>query len=193
MNRNGTAVILIVLALGIYFTFTRGIFTQVKAVQVVNNQYTSAISNAEQLIKVREKVLTAYNDLSESDRERLDKMIPNTVDNIRLIIDLNAVAARHGFALKNVKATTPPKTAATQNTNVRTAGQNSSGGLPTPVIDTVTITFSVDAPYLEFISFMQDLEANLRIMDLSRLGVSVNEEGSNYSYSVELKTYWLRQ
>jgi hypothetical protein len=194
MNRNGTAIILIVLAIGIYFTVTQSIFNQVKDVQKVNSQYLTAISNAEQLISVREKVLKAYNGLSQDDRDRLDKMIPNTVDNIRLIIDLNSVALSHGFALKNVKAVAAAsKTPAAGTAIVRAPGTTpATGGISTPTLDTVTVTFGVETGYLEFISFLQDLEANLRIMDVSRLSMKA-AEGGRYSFEVELKTYWLRQ
>lgn len=191
MNRNGTAIILIVLAIGIYVTFTRSLIAEIKAVQVVNNQYKTAISNAEQLISVREKVLEAYNSLTDLDKERLGKMIPNTVDNIRLVIDLKELAKRHGFILEDVKASTAAAKTAPPVANAR--AQQSGSSISTPVIDNITVSFSVEAPYLKFVSFLQDIEANLRIMDLTRLSVSVDDNSPNSSYSVELKTYWLRQ
>jgi hypothetical protein len=199
MNRNATATILIVLAIGIYFTFTRGLWNEVKAVQQVNNQYTTALTNAEQLIKVREQVLKSYNNLSQDNRVRLDKMIPNTVDNIRLIIDLNSVAVRHGFALSNIKAVTAASTersaagtGSAVSARSRTVQSTQVAGIANPTLDTVSVTFGVTAPYLEFISFLQDLEANLRIMDISRLTVSADDTGL-YNFQIELKTYWLRQ
>jgi hypothetical protein len=191
MNRNATATILIVLAIGIYLTVTKGFINDAKAVKAVNDQYKSAIANAEQLIKVREQVLKAYNSLTEEDRERLDKMIPGTVDNIRLVIDLNSIGVRHGLALKDVRAAaTGNDSAPTSQNGPRQAKQE--GMISTPTLDTVTISFGVTAPYLEFISLLQDLEANLRIMDISRLSVSATDTGL-YEFSVELKTYWLKQ
>ena len=193
MNRNITAIILIVLAGGIYVTFTSPRIDEVKAIRAINDQYTSAITNADKLVKVREEILKQYNSLSENDRTRLDKMLPNTVDNIRLIIDLNSIAVRKGFSLRNVKAVasgTSQKQAAPAS-----APQSSSGariGIPTPILDTVTISFSVSAPYQQFIELMKDLESNLRIMDMTHLTVAANATG-NYDFGVELKTYWLRQ
>jgi Tfp pilus assembly protein PilO len=187
MNRNTTAVILIILAIGIYFTVTKSIIVQAKAVKKVNDQYTSAIKNAEQLIKVREQVLKSYNSITAEDRERLEKMLPGTVDNIRLVIDLTNIGTKHGMNLKNVQATP-----ATQVTNVPRAARPPEGTIPTPTLDSVTVSFSVTAPYLEFISFLQDIESNLRIMDISKLSVTATETGQ-YDFQVELKTYWLRQ
>jgi Tfp pilus assembly protein PilO len=188
MNKNVTAAILIILAIGVYITFTKGQISEAQQIRTVNGQYASAIKNAERLISARDQVLKNYRDISEDDRERLDKMIPDTVDNIRLIIDLNSVALRHGFSLRNIKASTAaePRAATADSVIAET------GSIPDPVLDTVTVTFGVTAPYQEFISFMQDLEASLRVIDLSRLTMATTESGT-YDFGVELKTYWLRQ
>lgn len=202
MNRNITAVILIVIALGIYFTYTQGLINQAEAIKSVNDQYASAIANAEQLIKVRDQVLQAYNNISPTDRANLDKMIPSTVDNIRLIIDLNSVALRHGFSLKDITAAAASDDSTSAPAPAPAAPAASTGGAPaagsslptlsTPTLDTVNVSFSVTAPYNQFISFLQDLEASLRIMDLTSLTLTGSDTGT-YTFQVGLTTYWLRQ
>lgn len=195
MNRNITATILIVLGIGIYFTVTKNLMTEANAVKAVNTQYTSAIQSAEQLIKVRDQVLKDFNNVSQDDRDRLSKMLPATVDNIRLVIDLNSVALQHGFSLRNIKAVASsaqkPGVQTSTAPAVGPAGINRANLIPTPVLDTVTVSFSVTAPYLQFISLLQDLEANLRIMDVTHLTLTANDSGT-YDWNVELKTYWLR-
>ena len=104
MNRNITATILIVLAIGIYFTVTENVINAAESVQTVNSSYVTALDSAAQLIKVRDQVEQAYNNISPADRTRLDEMIPDSVDNIRLVIDLNSVAMNHGLTLSNVTA-----------------------------------------------------------------------------------------
>jgi len=189
MNRNITATILIVLAAGIYFTVTQSAWDAAKQVKLVNDQYISAIANAQQLISVRDKVLNDYNNVSQADRDRLDKMLPSTVDNIRLIIDLNNVAVQHGISLKNVRAVAASAQPASAAAPVQAP---SASGISAPTLDTVNISFAVTAPYQQFISFMQDIEANLRIMDINHLSVSVGDNGM-YSFQVDMTTYWLRQ
>jgi hypothetical protein len=197
MNRNITAIILIVLAIGTYMTFTRAKLAEVNEVRAVNDQYIAAIGNADQLIKVRDKVLKDYNALSDQDRVRLDKMLPDTVDNIRLIIDLNSVALRHGFSLRNISASASNSNKPASNAQQSQDAPRGSGGagstIPTPVLDTVKVSFSVTAPYQQFIDLMKDLEANLRIMDVTHLTVTAAQAGGAYDFGVELKTYWLRQ
>ncbi len=197
MNRNITATILIVLAAGIYLTFTRAKLAEVNAVRGVNDQYLSAIANADKLIKVRDIVLKQDRSISDTDRDRLDKMLPDTVDNIRLIIDLNSIALRHGFPLRNIKASansakpTGPAVPLPQDASAR-AGEG--GTIPVPVLDTVTVSFGVTASYQQFIELLRDLEANLRVMDVTRLTLTANPTtAGTYDFAVELRTYWLRQ
>jgi Tfp pilus assembly protein PilO len=196
MNRNITATILIVLAIGLYMTVTRSQVAVVQGIRAQNLEYTTAISNAERLIKVRDRVLKDYNNIREEDRQRLDKMIPNTVDNIRLIIDMNSIGLKHGFSLRNIKANASKG----EKTNVAvsspaqrsTTRSSNSSSIPTPTLDTVSVSFSVTATYQQFINFMRDLESNLRIMDLTKLTLTANDNGM-YDFGVELRTYWLRQ
>lgn len=202
MNRNITATVLIVLAIGIYFTVTADMLTKANAINAVNAKYTSAIESAKKLIAVRDKVLQDYNNLTLDDRGRLEKMIPRSVDNIRLIIDMNSIAMKHGFSLKGIKATTASSKQINQKPSNPVAQNPMMGGgavdpdsavttIPVPVLDTVTMSFGVSAPYQQFISFMQDIEANLRIMDVTHLTATANDSGV-YDWNVELKTYWLK-
>ncbi|MGC9605241.1 MAG: hypothetical protein ABSF56_00565 [Minisyncoccia bacterium] len=202
MSRNLTASILIVLALGVYFTVTAGMISDAKAVKAVNDQYASALSNATKLVAVRDQVLKDYKNISDTDRARLDKMIPSTVDNIRLIIDLSSVALRHGFSLSNIKASASSNSSsnvgnpASPNMSLPAGTQPLSSSIAAsiaaPVLDTVTVSFGASAGYNQFISFLQDLEADLRVMDLTRLSIGAGT-GDLYSFQVQFQTYWLRE
>jgi len=194
MNKNITATILLVLAVGMYFTVTQSVIDSAKAVQLVNDKYVSAMASADQLLKERDKVRNSYNSISKDDQDRLKKMIPSTVDNIRLIIDLSNLARQRNVSFQGLKAVV---SSGGQNSNAKgsaaPSGTNdaTSGNIPTPILDTVTISFSVTAPYQQFKVLMEDLEANLRIMDITKLTLTANDTGT-YDYTVELKTYWMR-
>lgn len=208
MNKNIIATILVVLAIGIYVTFTQEKIAEVNTIRGVNAQYVQAIQNADNLVKVRDQVLRDFSAISVDDRSRLDKMIPNTTDNIRLVIDLNSVARRRGVTLRSIKASAVGTVKNTQPNvaivpvgasganipNLSSEGTDmiSTGNIPTPTLDIVNISFSVTAPYEQFIEFMRDLEANLRIMDMSHLTIAVSDTGT-YDFGVQLSTYWLRQ
>lgn len=194
MNKNLTPIILIILAIGIYFTFTRVKFDEIKSIRAVNQVYVQALENSEKLIKVRDEVVGNYNKLDIADRENLEKIIPDNIDNVRLIIDTNSVAARHGIILKNIKTiTTDDKASTNSNTPTPPASQNNSA--VTPVVgsyNTMTLKFTVASSYDAFKAFMTDLESSLRIMEVSKIILKVGES-SIYTHDVEIKTYWLKQ
>lgn len=198
MNRNSTALILVILSIGIYFTFTGGQLEKARAIKAVNDEYAKAIDNANQLIKVRDSLLLKRKEISEVDEDRFRKMVPSSVDNIGLVIDLKDMAKDHGLTLRGIKASAPnsqniqPAPAATGNAaRVGAAGVRATD-ISTPTLDTITVSFTVTAPYQEFIRFLQDIESNLRIMDVTRLSMMSQDSGI-YDFNVELKTYWLRQ
>lgn len=219
MNKNIIALILIVLSAGIYFTVTSGIITDAQTVKAVNDQYAVALDNAAKLVSMRDEVRKQYDSISAADRERLDKMIPSTVDNIRLIVDLNGLAAIHGLSLTDIKASvsssgsgqgqavgpgmpgaanpagTPGSTGPSAGGQSPQAFSGAPSGMQVanaPSLDTVQVSFGVSATYDQFMSFLEDLEADLRIMDLTKLSVKASDKGV-YDYTLEFNTYWLKQ
>ena len=189
MNRNITALILLVLAIGIYFTYTSGQITVLKSIQAENNQYLSAINNAEKLIKLRDSVLNQYNAISDTDKARLDKLVPDNIDNVRLIIDISGIAARHGITAAGIKTSADTSVSAASTPKQMAPNQimSSGGGL-----STVTVTFNVTTTYVNFITFLQDLERSLRVLDVTSITLSASDNGV-YTYGVTLNTYWLKQ
>ncbi|MFA6554639.1 MAG: hypothetical protein WCS89_04010 [Candidatus Paceibacterota bacterium] len=199
MNRNVYATILIILAIGLYFTITRSILGEAGVVKASNSQYISAIESANHLISVRDKVLLDYKKISGDDRAKLDKVIPKSIDNIRLIIDLNNVGLSHSLLLKGIKASTlGAEKKVSQNSTGKTTGsinlnnQNAiDGNIPNLILDKVTVSFGVSASYQQFISFLQSLESSLRILDITHISLTAKDDGI-YDWNVELQTYWLR-
>jgi Tfp pilus assembly protein PilO len=183
MNRNITALILIVLAIGIYFTYTSGQIAVLNSIQAENGQYLSAIDNAKKLINLRDSVLNQYNAISDQDKTRLDKIVPDNIDNIRLTIDISGIAARHGITAAGITTSADAKSPAT-NLSLATSAKGS--------LSTVTVSFGVTTTYANFISFLEDLERSLRIIDVTGITLSASANGV-YTYGVTMNTYWLKQ
>lgn len=192
MNKNFTALILIVLAFGAYFTFTSAKIDEVKAINESNKQYEEAIAKADQLIKVRDKLRDDYNAISDMDKDRLNKMVPNIADNIRLAIDLNNLAFKYGYTLRNVNISNPQSTDDIIKAKSAEGNPTSNKPMTAGQIMPITISFSVTSPFAKFRTFMTEIESNLRIMDLTSLTMTVNDSGI-YDFSVTYKTYWLKQ
>ncbi len=190
MNRNVTALILIVLAAGIYFTFTTKKIEEAKAIKAVNETYQVALDNSAKLLKEIDEVAKAYNDISADDKRKLDKLLPEHADNVRLIIDLkDDIALRHGLTLKGITTNTTLSKVETPSTSRGGTGEKSEG----EELGVMTISFKVTTSYGTFLNFLKDLESSLRILDISHLTITANEGGGLYDFGLEIKTYWLKQ
>ena len=85
MNRNITASILIILAIAIYFTFTRGMWDAAMTAKVVNSDYISAIAKAKTLVELRDQVNAAL------EQKRKDKVTPYVCHPFRVCMVVRCV------------------------------------------------------------------------------------------------------
>jgi Tfp pilus assembly protein PilO len=199
MNKNISALILIIISIGIYFTVTSGMLDEARAVKKINDQYSSALDSAAKLVAARDNLNAQYVAISQEDRDKLDKMIPSTVDNIRLIMDMNKIAIKNGFSISDMKAVTAtsparPGAGASHPPILSDGSTNNltAASFADPVLDTINVTFTASATYDQFRDFLKDIESNLRIMNVTKLSVT-SSENNLYAFQVQLQTYWLRQ
>lgn len=193
MNRNILPLVLIIVAVGIFFTFTVGQYDKVREVLAQNEQFSRTLEDSKELLKKRDQVINAYNSISESDRERLKKLLPDHIDNIRLIIDINGITSRRGVSIKNVRTGGAGATrgaAPAQNSAAPSLQQQAPASLSKT--DSMTLSFNVSTTYENFINILHDLEMSLRILDITKISFTPTDTNI-YDFSVELKTYWLRQ
>jgi hypothetical protein len=190
--KNITSLILIILAIGLFFTYTNGELQATNAIRTTNAGYLTAIQNSEQLIKERDSVLATYNTLTAQEKANLDKILPDNVDNVRLMIDINNIASRHGILLQGL-STSADNTGTGAGANTSSGSGNSSSANPTSgTVNSVSISFGFSSSYANFLSFMKDIESSLRILDITSMTVTANPTGT-YNYSMQLQTYWLSQ
>ncbi len=172
-----------------FMLYTRPAYDAVQAKLGENSQYDAALNKAAQLQAVKQGLLDKYNKFSPNDLERLQKLLPDHVDNVALILDLDNLASHYGLGLENVDVSAPAS-AATSKTAVGAVG---AAGLK---YDSLMIKFSTHATYQEFSRFLMDLEASLRVVDLVTLSIGDGGGTQNgepvYNFSISLRTYWLK-
>jgi hypothetical protein len=180
--------IMFVIAAGAtFFTYTRPTYDTLQQTQIEIAQYDEALNKAAELRQVQQTLLSRYNSFNPADLDRLQKLIPDHVDNIALILDLNAIAKTYGMPLENVDVAIGDTVSA--KSTVRVGVQDESA----KKYDSITMKFTTRASYDTFLKFMTELESSLRLLDLQSLTVSSASSGAGvYGYQVTLKTYWLK-
>lgn len=200
MNRNVIAIIFIILSIGIFFTVTDKRYQNIKVIKEKNAEYVSAIKSSVELLRKRDALSDAYNSINPEDVSRLNRMVPDTIDNVRLIIDVNNIATRNGLVFKDVKVTqasdATESAGSTRATIAPAPGTTVSNSVPNSLKDqtpeAVDISFSVTASYQKFLALLADIEATLRITTVTKVSFDATED-NKYDFDIQLRTYWLRQ
>jgi Tfp pilus assembly protein PilO len=197
-------IILPILLLGVsvasFFFFTFDAYKEIKTLRVTTGEYNTALANFNQLQKVRDTLRDQYNTFSTSDLTRLDKLLPDYVDNIRLVIEIQNMAVRYGLTLTNVKFSIPGK--ATTAQGGKASPENSQTlALMNKEYGVFELEFSTVGPYENFVKFSKDVEKSLRLVDIMSVGFSSTDPvrtggivstGTVYKYDFKIRTYWLK-
>lgn len=198
MMRFITPIILLGLAITLFFLFTNPIYNDISKLRAEVASYNEALDNSKALENERDKLTAKYNSISRDDLMRLEKLLPQNVDNIRLILEIEQIALPYGMILKDVKYDATDKT---ENLEGVVQGGNADRDKPKDygIFD---LEFSTSGTYDNFISFTKDLESNLRIVDMSSISFLstpvVSTTGPKitsseiYTYNFKIKTYWLK-
>lgn len=178
-------IILVCAAIGLFVVWTNPQYQTSKATAAEVAAYDDALTKSQELRAVREKLISKRNTFAADDVAKLGKVLPDNVDNIRLIIDINNIASRHNISLQGVSLGTI--------SNSRSAPNSLASGASGDAVGSVVIGFSVTTSYNTMLAFLQDLEHSLRIIDVLSLAFSAPATANaDTSYSISIRTYWLR-
>lgn len=179
-------VLLVILSVGLFATYTNSTYQDVKTLVAQASSYDHALERAQELRARRDALLSKYNTFSTEDRQRLLRSLPDNVDNIRLIIDINNIAARHNLTLTNVELG--------EVSNSRLSSDPLAVGTSGDPVGSVEVSFAVLASYEDFLAFLQDLEHSLRIVDIESIDFAAPgaEASGQSTYTITIRTYWLR-
>ncbi|MBP9701904.1 MAG: hypothetical protein KBD47_02905 [Candidatus Pacebacteria bacterium] len=198
MNKIIFPSVLFIIALGIFLTYTKGQYAKVQALKSVNAVYQKAIDDSVELIRKRDQVVNAYNSISEADRTRLEQILPDRVDIIRLVIDIRSVIERRGGKFKDVNIGTEQIKVGTGEVAKKNTGAEevlADGTVPVEDdkgIKPTAVTLKFTATYEDFLDILRDIESSLRLIEVSSISFEPGDS-AQYEYTVKLKTFWLKQ
>jgi len=183
-----TPLILIIISIGTFFAYIdpnyrgQNLANGEKSVQQLQKEesdFQTALTRSSEIRAKRQQLQDKKGSFDLGDLAKLEKLLPDNIDNIKLIIDITNIATKHNLELKGAKLETGVKT-----------DSNKLGAVDMKY-GTVGISFSVTASYAKFQDFIADLEKSLRLVEITDLAVNGNTTGL-YDFSIGLKTYWLK-
>ena len=181
MFKGALPIIFVIAAVGLFYTYIDPTYQEIKLLQAEEQKFDEALTRSRELQAIRDQLLSRYNTFSATDVERLNKMLPDHIDNVRLALDIDGIASAYNMRIKNIAV------AGTAN-NRQSAGAVGPSQQP---YESVILSFSVASTYEDLLLFLKDLEKSLRIVDVTQLTFNV-PDGDLYEYKISLQTYWLK-
>ena len=194
------SIILLIAAGLLYFFFTAEKLAVLKERQIEVQKYETALQNAKKLDARIDALLKAQNSISEADREKMRIMLPDNVENVKLIIDfdnlLQSVVSDRGTINKYKSAEGSIKKIAIENPKiVQSTGLQGESGVESSKLGVATLSFGVSLTYGDFMEFLRRIEFSKRIMDIDSVEFSTptgTETDPVYNINMVIKTYWLK-
>lgn len=206
-------IILLAIAVSVFFVLANPIYNStnplspgIVQLRAQSVSYDDALSNSVLLEQERDKLVAKKNSMSIDNLSKIQKFLPDNVDNIRLILEIEEIAKPYGMTLKDVKYNV-----ATSKTTENTGTTVQGGGVTNEVpkdYGIFDLEFSTTGTYDNFINFSKSIENNLRMVDISSVAFSSNDVttpgvGASglgtktnspevYKYDFKIKTYWLK-
>ncbi len=169
-------VILIVAAIGIIFGLTMPQVDLISGLAAEAREIDRTLANTKELKALRDNLSARYFSFSQADIQKLSKALPDTPQEVRLIVDLEQLAKQDGLKLINAGVT---------RDNVE---ESSLGG---DSYNVSRLRLSLFGPYASFRRFLEHLESSLRVVDIISLSFIANDDSVN-KYDIELLAYWAK-
>jgi len=183
MRNNVITIFLLILSAGIFYIYIEPRYQNVQTLIITKGEYTAALEKGGEVATTRDELLTKYNSISKDNMTRLERILPNNLNTVKLVADMNSVAGRHGITIRNIGVTEP----------VADNGQEVATLEHKKQYQTTTIHFQFDSSYQNLKLFLRDLEKSLQLIDVQTIKLSHTSDTSDiFSYDVMIQTYWVR-
>jgi Tfp pilus assembly protein PilO len=192
MQRIILPAILILASVLSFIFFTNPTYQDTLALKKTNQAYNEALTNYKSLETIRDALTAKYNAIPQDNLERLNHLLPDNVDNIRLIIEIERIASVYGLVLTDVHYDVKAQDTTTGTTPVNPRTASADTFTANKDYGSFDLGFATQGSYSKFLQFVGDVERNLRVVDLKEVTFTSTDTNDTYKYNFKIKTYWLK-
>ncbi|MBX9906977.1 hypothetical protein K2X96_03715 [Patescibacteria group bacterium] len=191
MFKTLTPIFALIIAAGLGFTYVQPTLVDIKRLQTEEKEYQNTIEKASKLKESIDKKKAEINAFDAISVSRLLTMIPDAVDPVLVVMNLDNLASEYRLSLSNITIKELEESgggaAATPEELVDPEGGESSVSEKAPVIEK-EIGFTLTGTYEDFTEFLGSLEKSLEFFEVVNLEFS-KEEGDLFDFDITLHTY----
>ena len=177
---------------GIFFVPKFGIsakYDDIKVRKAEIKEYDNANKSARDLVAKRDDLNNRFNAFTPQEQSRLITFLPDNIDPIRYILEMEGIGKKLGMPIKGAGYTS----AKIGGTPVLTAGASDVK------YGVFNFTFTSEGSYSDLQRMLTEFDRSLRLIDIESIGIT--PAGGNgldykaldhYNFQIVLKTYWLK-
>ena len=183
------SIVAFVAALWVFFGYVNPEYQGIKTLKQERAEYQAALASATEAEQVKIVLVSKYNGMDPAALERLSILLPDSVDPVKFIIELNNISTRAGMPIKDIAVLNGDSTNSTQPQMQGEAVPQFTGRANT--YESISFQFSVTGTYENLLVFLTELEQNLRVVDISNLSIKYVKD-KEYQYTFKVTTHWLK-
>jgi hypothetical protein len=101
MGRVLLPILFLVVSVGLYFTYIAKAMGEVQALKTEDAGYDQLLASAKKIRDRRAELTEQYKQLDAGGLKKVQKMIPDHIDNVRLLIDIDNIASVYGLRIRD--------------------------------------------------------------------------------------------
>lgn len=175
--------LLAIASFALYYLFINPLYTGVGSVwqpeqgvgalRTKSAQYDTTIAQVQSLSVQARALQKQYSNISPETIQKMDVMVPDQVDPVRLMSEINTIANEAGFVLGDLTVS---------ENQVTKDGRGS-----------YLISFSVTTSYTRFKELMRNYETSMRLFTIKSINFSAPAKpGETVAFQVKLETFYMK-
>jgi len=145
------------IAVGLYFSAIKPGWQVLQALNEQESRVDEVLLQANRLKDTYERLYTQRTAFSTNNMERLLVMVPDVVDPVRFVMQMDTIAMRHNITVENFSIP--------NNSGSGKASKTANVVVP------LTFRFSVNGTYSNLKRFLAEIESSLMVMDVNSLSI----------------------
>ncbi|HAO64604.1 TPA: hypothetical protein DCQ44_01325 [Candidatus Taylorbacteria bacterium] len=184
MNRVILPLLLVIASIASFFMWINPHYTAVKDLKVQLAESQDALDKIVELESVRSSLVDKENAFQPADITKLQKLLPDNVDNTRLFLDIQGVASHYGTSIQDISVGAGQASGAVATTQAIGSSKKQYGQM--------VLGFSINTTYENLSLFLNDLEKSLRLVEIKSLGFTADNKNPNhYKVALSINAFWL--
>lgn len=177
---NSSKLVYLILTLAIAYSFIYPATDEIPILLEQKQQHEESLLEISNIENKKNELQKKFENMPASEKSSIEKIIPDNLNFVKLVSDIDSVASKYGISIDNVSSSeiSPPSEDGTTESDGR-------------IYRSAKVGFVFTSSYDDFKKFMNDLENSLRILDIRSVTIQPLEKGL-YNFDVNFETYWLK-